>query len=128
MWLTVTYRHSLQADISTIARKTGITSATQLAKLVPRDAEKGRVPDVEWWDAHIMANAEYPAEDSANFDLREGAVTKLIEHPIQMMPLEPRNQGGDSMRIIILCVLLLISSMLPIYHTLKRSLDLATTY
>jgi len=82
----------LQADISTIARKTGITSATQLAKLVPKDADRGRVPDVEWWDAHIMANAEYPAEDSTNFELREGAVTKLIEHPIQMMPLEPRNQ------------------------------------
>ena len=92
----------LQADISTIARKTGITSATQLAKLVPKDAERGRVPDVEWWDAHIMANAEYPAEESANFELREGAVTKLIEHPIQMMPLEPRNQGRDSIRFIML--------------------------
>ena len=90
-----------QADISTIARKTGITSATQLAKLVPKDAEKGRVPDVEWWDAHIMANAEYPEGESANFDLREGAVTKLIEHPIQMMPLEPRNQGPDSIRFMI---------------------------
>jgi U4/U6 small nuclear ribonucleoprotein PRP3 len=55
----------LQADISTIARKTGITSATQLAKLVPKDADKGRVPDVEWWDAHIMADNEYPAEEDA---------------------------------------------------------------
>ena len=92
----------MQADISTIARKTGITSATQLAKLVPKDAEKGRVPDVEWWDAHIMADAVYPAEDSANFELREGAVTKLIEHPIQMMPMEPRNQGLDSIQFIML--------------------------
>ena len=92
----------MQADISTIARKTGITSATQLAKLVPKDAEKGRVPDVEWWDAHIMANAVYPAEESASFELREGAVTKLIEHPIQMMPLEPRNQGLESIQFIML--------------------------
>ena len=111
----------MQADISTIARKTGITSATQLAKLVPKDAEKGRVPDVEWWDAHIMANAEYPAEESASFDLREGAVTKLIEHPIQMMPLEPRNQGGDSMRFISYLVYLVISSMLPRFHTYTYS-------
>ena len=48
----------LQADISTIARKTGITSATQLAKLVPKEAEKGggrtACPDMEWWDTHIM--------------------------------------------------------------------------
>ena len=117
----------MQADISTIARKTGITSATQLAKLVPKDAEKGRVPDVEWWDAHIMANAEYPAEESANFDLREGAVTKLIEHPIQMMPLEPRNQGGDSMRFNMLCAwsshpLIHVTEISYIHiHSLKKS-------
>ncbi len=44
----------LQADISSSARRTGIASATQLAKLVPKDAKGERVPDVEWWDAHIM--------------------------------------------------------------------------
>ena len=75
----------LQADISTVARKTGITSATQLAKLVPKDAEKGRIPDVEWWDAHIME----PECNYENFHIRNGAITNLIEHPIQMMPLEP---------------------------------------
>ena len=75
----------LQADISTVARKTGITSATQLAKLVPKDAQKGRIPDVEWWDAHIME----PDCNYENFRIRNDAVTNLIEHPIQMMPLEP---------------------------------------
>ena len=37
-------------DISSIARKTGISSATQLAKLVPK-GEKGEreEPDIEWW-------------------------------------------------------------------------------
>ncbi len=45
----------LQADISSTARRTGIASATQLAKLVPKDAKGSwKVPDVEWWDAHIM--------------------------------------------------------------------------
>ena len=36
-------------DISSIARKTGISSATQLAKLVPK-GEKGEreEPDIEW--------------------------------------------------------------------------------
>ena len=76
----------LQADISTIARKTGITSATQLAKLVPKDASKARCPDVEWWDAHILESNSYEEEP---LNLREGAITNLIEHPIQMMPLEP---------------------------------------
>lgn len=75
----------LQADISTIARKTGIASATQLAKLVPKDAQKGKIPDAEWWDNHILSS------DGGYDDLslREGAITNLIEHPIQMMPLEP---------------------------------------
>merc|ERR1719273_919347 len=39
----------LQAEISTISRKTGITSATQLAKLVPKTDTKSSEPDVEWW-------------------------------------------------------------------------------
>ena len=46
----------LQAEISTISRKTGITSATQLAKLVPKTDTKCSEPDVEWWDALIMVN------------------------------------------------------------------------
>ena len=37
----------LQADISTIARKTGIQSATQLAKLVPKGDEKGSRYDIQ---------------------------------------------------------------------------------
>ena len=39
----------LRYDISSIARKTGISSATQLAKLVPK-GEKGEreEPDIEW--------------------------------------------------------------------------------
>ena len=74
----------LQADISSVARRTGITSATQLAKLVPKDAEKGRIPDVEWWDAHIMV----PDGVYERPQLRDGAITNLIEHPIQLKPLE----------------------------------------
>ena len=79
----------LQTDISTIARKTGITSATQLAKLVPKDADKGRVPDVEWWDAHIMDPNSIVNGYGDTLIIRDGAITNLIEHPIQMMPLEP---------------------------------------
>lgn len=74
----------LQADISTIARKTGIQSATQLAKLVPKGDEKGsRCPDVEWWDNLILSDGGYEEPN-----LREEAITNLIEHPIQMQPME----------------------------------------
>lgn len=77
----------LQADISTIARKTGITSATQLAKLVPKSDTKDNIPDIEWWDALILTNghsAKYHVEE-----IRPDAITNLIEHPIQMKPMEP---------------------------------------
>ena len=75
----------LQADISTIARKTGITSATQLAKLVHKGDEKARCPDMEWWDALILP----PGSTYDKATLREEAITNLIEHPIQMQPMEP---------------------------------------
>lgn len=48
----------LQSEISTIARKTGITSAAQLAKLVPKGDDKGKIPEVEWWDALILNPGE----------------------------------------------------------------------
>ncbi|XP_059094807.1 U4/U6 small nuclear ribonucleoprotein Prp3-like isoform X2 [Tigriopus californicus] len=74
----------LQADIASVARRTGISSATQLAKLVPKEAEKGRIPEVEWWDSHLM----HPDSTYAEPVFREGAITNLIEHPIQLKPLE----------------------------------------
>ena len=49
----------LQAEISSTSRKTGISSATQLAKLVPKDDTKSSTPDVEWWDALILNEQEY---------------------------------------------------------------------
>ena len=73
----------LQNDISAIARKTGIASATQLAKLAPRIESKD-VPNVEWWDALILKNPDVYDVNG----LRMEAFSCLIEHPIQMKPLE----------------------------------------
>ena len=78
----------LQAGIATIARKTGITSATQLAKLVPKDAASGRIPDLEWWDDYIL-DPEGRGYDTPDM-LRDGAITNLIEQPIQMKTLKPK--------------------------------------
>ena len=78
----------LQANISTFSRKTGIASATQLAKLVPKSDTKGSTPDIEWWDALILKNAHESKYDIN--DLREEAITNLVEHPIQLKPLEPK--------------------------------------
>lgn len=73
----------LQSEISSIARKTGISSATQLAKLVPKGQKADKVPDIEWWDQLVLG-----AHDYENWQIREGAITNLIEHPIQLQPLE----------------------------------------
>ena len=81
----------LQAAISTTARKTGITSATQLAKLVPKvDEKSSEIPDVEWWDALIMAPRSTYEDFILNSNsgvIKEEAITLLVEHPIQMMPM-----------------------------------------
>lgn len=73
----------LQSEISSIARKTGISSATQLAKLVPKGQKADKVPDIEWWDQLVLGAHNYD-----DWKIREGAVTNLIEHPIQLQPLE----------------------------------------
>ena len=80
----------LQASISTTARKTGIASATQLAKLVPKfDESSSKIPDVEWWDVLIMnPGSNYDnLESGGSAVIKNEAITNLIEHPIQMMPL-----------------------------------------
>ena len=75
----------LQAEISSTSRKTGISSATQLAKLVPKDDTKSSTPDVEWWDALILNEQEYDIKH-----LRDEQFNNLVEHPIQLKPLEPK--------------------------------------
>ena len=48
-----------------------------------------RCPDVEWWDNLILN----PGRPNGNYEdvlehIREEAITNLIEHPIQMKPME----------------------------------------
>merc|ERR1719412_773993 len=96
----------LQADISTIARKTGITSATQLAKLVPKiDERSNRIPDVEWWDALIMTPGNtYDDLDTIGEDtkvLKTEAITTLIEHPIQILPMESTDPANTHVPVFL---------------------------
>jgi len=80
-----TQLEKLQSEISQIARKTGISSATQLAKLVPKGDRQERVPDVEWWDQLLIGSSGYE-----HGTIRDGAISNLIEHPIQLKPMESR--------------------------------------
>lgn len=76
----------LQNEISQIARKTGISSATKLALIAPKqDSHAEDVPQMEWWDSVILAN-DLKTLDGDNIAIREAAITNLIEHPTQMKP------------------------------------------
>lgn len=76
----------LQNEISQIARKTGISSATKLALIAPKqDSHADDVPQMEWWDSVILSN-DLTTMDGDRMAIRESAVTNLIEHPTQIKP------------------------------------------
>lgn len=76
----------LQNEISQIARKTGISSATKLALIAPKtDSKTDEVPQMEWWDSVILTNDLLTMEGD-RIAIREAAITNLIEHPTQMRP------------------------------------------
>lgn len=76
----------LQNEISQIARKTGISSATKLALIAPKqDSHAEDVPQMEWWDSVILAN-DLKTMKGDNIAIRESAITNLIEHPTQIKP------------------------------------------
>ncbi|KAL4718127.1 hypothetical protein ACJJTC_009542, partial [Scirpophaga incertulas] len=103
----------LQNEISQIARKTGISSATKLALLASDAPDSDRVPDIEWWDSVILMTPEEretqrkqsgdqlsqgkdartdvqrvvacnTGEDEIVDNLNLAAVTNLVEHPQQL--------------------------------------------
>ncbi|XP_064075856.1 U4/U6 small nuclear ribonucleoprotein Prp3 [Vanessa tameamea] len=102
----------LQNEISQIARKTGISSATKLALLAADVPDSDRVPDIEWWDSVILMTPEereakrqrsvgssadgrsdtqrveacnLGADDIVE-NVNEDAITNLVEHPQQLRP------------------------------------------
>ncbi|XP_017121587.1 U4/U6 small nuclear ribonucleoprotein Prp3 isoform X2 [Drosophila gunungcola] len=77
----------LQNEISQIARKTGISSATKLALIAPKQDMPDDVPAMEWWDSVILTqDLETLDEESGKISIRQTAISNLIEHPTQMKP------------------------------------------
>lgn len=75
----------LQNEISQIARKTGISSATKLALIAPKtEALNEDVPNVEWWDS-VIITGNY-SEEGKPMPIKTTSVTNLVEHPTQMRP------------------------------------------
>ncbi|XP_017467766.1 PREDICTED: U4/U6 small nuclear ribonucleoprotein Prp3 isoform X1 [Rhagoletis zephyria] len=76
----------LQNEISQIARKTGISSATKLALIAPKQDTPDDVPAMEWWDSVILTQDLNTSDESGKISIRQSAITNLIEHPTQMKP------------------------------------------
>lgn len=76
----------LQNEISQIARKTGISSATKLALIAPKQDTSEDVPSMEWWDSVILTNDLSTCDDKRKICIRTSAITNLIEHPTQIKP------------------------------------------
>ncbi|XP_067644946.1 U4/U6 small nuclear ribonucleoprotein Prp3 [Eurosta solidaginis] len=76
----------LQNEISQIARKTGISSATKLALIAPKQDTPDDVPAMEWWDSVILTQDLNTLDAAGKISIRQSAITNLIEHPTQMKP------------------------------------------
>ncbi|XP_023021766.2 pre-mRNA processing factor 3 [Leptinotarsa decemlineata] len=79
----------LQNEISQIAKKTGISSATKLALIAKSDGHSDEIPDVEWWDSPILED-NYHTMVGDEIAFKESTINNLVEHPTQMRcPTDP---------------------------------------
>ncbi|XP_068701394.1 U4/U6 small nuclear ribonucleoprotein Prp3-like [Montipora foliosa] len=81
----------LQKEIAAVAKKTGISSATKLALITPKEAQEDFIPDIEWWDGNILPAGNYINLPNEGIDATVVGVTALVEHPVQKHPAaEPK--------------------------------------
>jgi U4/U6 small nuclear ribonucleoprotein PRP3 len=87
----------LQSEISSVSKKSTISTATRLALIAPNQADDDPIPDVEWWDALILPNETYAdivinvTDGRDPISVKYRGITNLIEHPIpRRPPAEPR--------------------------------------
>ncbi|KAF2357128.1 Pre-mRNA-splicing factor 3 [Trinorchestia longiramus] len=76
----------LQSEISTAARRTGISSAARLAELQGESKDQlvsPKTPQIEWWDAVILQSNRYPKEGETAI-AKADYITNLVEHPLEV--------------------------------------------
>ncbi|XP_065172773.1 U4/U6 small nuclear ribonucleoprotein Prp3-like, partial [Atheta coriaria] len=82
----------LQNEISQIAKKTGISSATKLALIAKSEGLTEDIPEMEWWDSVILEEDLYTMKGE-KIAIKENVINSLVEHPTQMRcptdPLKP---------------------------------------
>ncbi|XP_044761879.1 U4/U6 small nuclear ribonucleoprotein Prp3 [Coccinella septempunctata] len=79
----------LQNEISQIAKKTGISSATKLALIAKSEGAIEEIPQMEWWDSVILEDNLDTMKDG-KIAIKTIAINTLVEHPTQMRcPTDP---------------------------------------
>lgn len=73
----------LQNEISQIAKKTGISSATKLALIAKSEGLCDEIPQMEWWDSVILVDNLDTMRDG-KIAIKEDVINTLVEHPTQM--------------------------------------------
>ncbi|KRT81839.1 hypothetical protein AMK59_5102 [Oryctes borbonicus] len=79
----------LQNEISQIAKKTGISSATKLALIAKSEGLIEDIPQMEWWDSVILVD-NLDTMVNGKIATKDSAINNLVEHPTQMRcPYDP---------------------------------------
>lgn len=73
----------LQNEISQIAKKTGISSATKLALIAKSEGLCDEIPQMEWWDSVILVDNLDTIKDG-KIAIKDDIINTLVEHPTQM--------------------------------------------
>lgn len=73
----------LQNEISQIAKKTGISSATKLALIAKSEGVIEETPQMEWWDSVILVD-DLDTMVDGKISIKDSVINTLVEHPTQM--------------------------------------------
>lgn len=73
----------LQNEISQIAKKTGISSATKLALIAKSEGLTEDIPQMEWWDSVILVDS-LDTFVNGKISIKDTVINNLVEHPTQM--------------------------------------------
>ncbi|XP_060523896.1 U4/U6 small nuclear ribonucleoprotein Prp3 [Cylas formicarius] len=85
-----TQLEKLQNEISEIAKKTGISSATKLALIAKSEGVIEDVPQMEWWDSVILEDNLDTIREDGKIAIKANVINNLVEHPTQMRcPTDP---------------------------------------
>lgn len=73
----------MQNEISQIAKKTGISSATKLALIAKSEGHSDDIPQMEWWDSVILVD-DLETMNGDKIAIKDSVINTLVEHPTQM--------------------------------------------